>query len=156
MNWFPVMKKEISGHFNGIQWVWSLHEKNRFNIGDECRLCIIFVSCERYIKIVYKFFWMKCGNCKQKVSKKHSACSTWPCDNYCKTCKIIGRFYRALTMVYNTQNYWVFGLWPNRVGVSPYLRTETNPVSETSCFSFNYLESGWWTKSKNPVILYVR
>jgi hypothetical protein len=25
---------------------------------------------------------------------------------------------------------------PNRVGVSPHLRTETDPVSETSCFSF--------------------
>jgi hypothetical protein len=25
---------------------------------------------------------------------------------------------------------------PNRVGVSPHLRTETDPVSETSCFFF--------------------
>jgi hypothetical protein len=40
---------------------------------------------------------------------------------------------------------------PNRVGVSPHLRTETDPVSET-CFSSNYLASGRWTKSKNPVI----
>jgi hypothetical protein len=39
-------------------------------------------------------------------------------------------------------------------GVSPHLRTETDPVSETSCFSSNYLESGRWTKSENPVILY--
>jgi hypothetical protein len=44
---------------------------------------------------------------------------------------------------------------PNRVGVSLHLRTETEPVSETSCFSFNYLESGQWTKSENPVILCV-
>jgi hypothetical protein len=42
---------------------------------------------------------------------------------------------------------------PNRVGVSPHLRTETDPVSETSCFSSNYLDSGRWTKSENPVIL---
>jgi hypothetical protein len=59
-------------------------------------------------------------------------------------------------IVYSTQNYWVFGLcpssgilearmeWPrltlskgpNRVGVlAPHLRTETNPVSKTSCFT---------------------
>jgi hypothetical protein len=65
-------------------------------------------------------------------------------------------------MVYNTQRYWVFGLCPssgfflnnekntmfrkldlleralskgpNRVGVVPHLRTETDPVSETLCF----------------------
>jgi hypothetical protein len=44
---------------------------------------------------------------------------------------------------------------PNRVGVSLHLRTETDPVSETSCFSFssNQLESGRWTKSESPVIL---
>jgi hypothetical protein len=44
---------------------------------------------------------------------------------------------------------------PNRVGVCPHLRTETDPVSETSCFfsSFNSLESGRWTKSENPLIL---
>jgi hypothetical protein len=41
----------------------------------------------------------------------------------------------------------------NRIGVSPHLRTETDSVSETSCFSFNYLESGRLTKSENPVIL---
>jgi hypothetical protein len=34
-----------------------------------------------------------------------------------------------------------------------HLRTETDPVSETYCFSSNYLESGLWTKSENPVIL---
>jgi hypothetical protein len=33
--------------------------------------------------------------------------------------------------------------------------TETDPVSETSCFSSNYIESGLWTKSENPVILCV-
>jgi hypothetical protein len=42
--------------------------------------------------------------------------------------------------------------WPNRVGVFLHLRTETDPVSETSWFSCNYLESGQWTKSENPVI----
>jgi hypothetical protein len=36
---------------------------------------------------------------------------------------------------------------PKRVGVSPHLRTETDPVSDMSCFSFNYLES------ENSVIL---
>jgi hypothetical protein len=35
----------------------------------------------------------------------------------------------------------------------PHLRTETDPVSEMSCFSSNYLESGRWTKSENPVIV---
>jgi hypothetical protein len=44
---------------------------------------------------------------------------------------------------------------PNRVRVSLHLKTETDPVSETSCFSSNYLESGRWTKSENPVILCV-
>jgi hypothetical protein len=34
--------------------------------------------------------------------------------------------------------------------------TERDPVSETSCFfSSNYLETGRWTKSENPVILCV-
>jgi hypothetical protein len=32
---------------------------------------------------------------------------------------------------------------------------ERDPVSETSCFSSNYLESGRWTESENPVILCV-
>jgi hypothetical protein len=32
---------------------------------------------------------------------------------------------------------------------------ETDPVSEMSCFYSNYLESGRWTKSENPVILFV-
>jgi hypothetical protein len=42
----------------------------------------------------------------------------------------------------------------NRIGVFLHLGTETDPVSETSCFSCNYLESGRWTKSENPVILW--
>jgi hypothetical protein len=42
---------------------------------------------------------------------------------------------------------------PNRAGVSLHLRMETDPVSEMSCFSSNYLESGRRTKSENPVIL---
>jgi hypothetical protein len=42
----------------------------------------------------------------------------------------------------------------NRVGVSLHLKTETDPVSETSCFSSNYLKSGQWTKSENPEILF--
>jgi hypothetical protein len=29
---------------------------------------------------------------------------------------------------------------PKRVGVSPHLTTETDPVSETSCFSSHYLD----------------
>jgi hypothetical protein len=33
--------------------------------------------------------------------------------------------------------------------------TETGRVSETSCFSSNYLESGRWAKSENPIILCV-
>jgi hypothetical protein len=32
---------------------------------------------------------------------------------------------------------------------------EKDQVSETSCFSSNYFESGRWTKSENPVILCV-
>jgi hypothetical protein len=45
---------------------------------------------------------------------------------------------------------------PKRVGVSPRLRTETDPVSEMSCFlSSNYLESGRWMKSENPLVLCV-
>jgi hypothetical protein len=44
---------------------------------------------------------------------------------------------------------------PNRVGVSLHLRMETDPVSEMSCFSSNYLKPGRWTKSENPVILCV-
>jgi hypothetical protein len=44
-------------------------------------------------------------------------------------------------------------LGPNRVGVPSHLRTETDPVSETSCFLSNYFESGRWIKSENPVIL---
>jgi hypothetical protein len=32
------------------------------------------------------------------------------------------------------------------------LANEISPVSGTSCFSSNYLESGRWTKSENPVI----
>jgi hypothetical protein len=45
---------------------------------------------------------------------------------------------------------------PNRVGVSPHLRTETHPVSEMSSFYILiFLESGRWTKSENPLILCV-
>jgi hypothetical protein len=72
-------------------------------------------------------------------------------------------------MVYNTQRYWVFGLCPssgfflnrialskgpNRVGVFPHLRTETDPVSKTLYFFIVILEkSGRWTKSENPISL---
>jgi hypothetical protein len=48
-----------------------------------------------------------------------------------------------------------FSKGPNRVGVSPHLRTETDPVSEMLRFSSNYLESGRWTKSENLLILCV-
>jgi hypothetical protein len=44
------------------------------------------------------------------------------------------RCYRVLTMVYNTQRS-KRSKGPNRVGVFPHLRTETDPVSETLCFS---------------------
>jgi hypothetical protein len=48
-------------------------------------------------------------------------------------------------MVYNIQNYWGFGLCPSsdsyfqgtqhtRCLLSPHLRTEIDPVSETLCF----------------------
>jgi hypothetical protein len=88
---------------------------------------------------------------------------------------VIGCYYRILTMVYNFQRYWVFllalmdlawsqvfitrvicdigcpvieassfsGTQQNRVFL--HLRTETDPVSETSCFSlvcFLYQEDG--------------
>jgi hypothetical protein len=46
------------------------------------------------------------------------------------------RYYRILTMVYNTHRYWVFGLFPS------------------SGFEiYRYFESGRWTKSENPVSL---
>jgi hypothetical protein len=35
-------------------------------------------------------------------------------------------------MVYNTRNYWVFGVFPTPPNSD--LRTETNPVSETLCY----------------------
>jgi hypothetical protein len=44
---------------------------------------------------------------------------------------------------------------PNRLGVSPHLRMETDPFSETSCFSSNYLEFWRRTKSETPIILCV-
>jgi hypothetical protein len=44
-------------------------------------------------------------------------------------------------MVYHIQNYWVFGLFPS----SGILGTRKHDVSET----------GWWKRSKNPVILNV-
>jgi hypothetical protein len=49
----------------------------------------------------------------------------------------------------------VSSFYGTQQSVSLHLRTETDPVSETSCFSSNYLESGRWTKSGNPVILCV-
>jgi hypothetical protein len=68
----------------------------------------------------------------------------------------ISRFYRVLTMVYNTQNYWGLRLalskGPNRIGVSPHLRTETDPVSETSCLFFFLviIEIRTMDKVRNP------
>jgi hypothetical protein len=45
---------------------------------------------------------------------------------------------------------------PNRIGVFPHLRTETDAVSETSCFSLVcFLIPGRWRKSENPVSLKV-
>jgi hypothetical protein len=37
-------------------------------------------------------------------------------------------------MVYNTQNYWVFGLRPTSGVLETRKHTETDPVSETLCF----------------------
>jgi hypothetical protein len=63
----------------------------------------------------------------------------------------------VLTMVYNTQNYWIFGLFPSS-GILEntafrklhlHLRTETDPVSETYSLEYQMME-----KSKNPVIMY--
>jgi hypothetical protein len=34
-----------------------------------------------------------------------------------------------------------------------HLRAETDPVSETSCFTPK--NTGQWTKSKNPIVLYI-
>jgi hypothetical protein len=56
-----------------------------------------------------------------------------------------------MTMVYNTQNYWVFGLsivWYFR----EYNVSETASVSDTSCS----LEYQTMEKSKNPVILWLK
>jgi hypothetical protein len=43
---------------------------------------------------------------------------------------------------------------PNRIGVFPHLRTETDPVSETSCFPL-FLIPGRWIESENPIFLKV-
>jgi hypothetical protein len=43
---------------------------------------------------------------------------------------------------------------PNRVGVSLHWRRKQNKFPKRRVFSSNYLESGRWTKSENPVILY--
>jgi hypothetical protein len=39
-------------------------------------------------------------------------------------------------MVYNIQNYWVFGLFPSSgiIGIRKHDVSETGSVSETSCF----------------------
>jgi hypothetical protein len=34
-------------------------------------------------------------------------------DKWCSSHVVSSRFYRVLTMVCNTQNYWVFGLCPS-------------------------------------------
>jgi hypothetical protein len=55
------------------------------------------------------------------------------------------------------RDHWlrvVLSKWSNWVGVSSplHLRTATYKVSETSCF-YSQKNTGWWKKSKNPVIL---
>jgi hypothetical protein len=45
-------------------------------------------------------------------------------------CKLFGRFWRVLTVVYNTQNYWVFGICPS----SGILKARKHNVSESGCF----------------------
>jgi hypothetical protein len=43
---------------------------------------------------------------------------------------------------------------PNRIGFSLHLRAETDPVSETSCFSLVcILIPGRWIKPENPISL---
>jgi hypothetical protein len=68
-----------------------------------------------------------------------------------ETLTLLGPLERAVVQ------WWRLALskGPNRVGVSLHLKTETDPVSETSCFSFNYLESRRWIKSENQVIICV-
>jgi hypothetical protein len=46
------------------------------------------------------------------------------------------RFWRVLTMVYNTQDYWVFWTFPSSciLETRKHDVSETDPVSETSCF----------------------
>jgi hypothetical protein len=55
-------------------------------------------------------------------------------------------------MVYNTQKYWVLSKGPNRVGVFPHLRTETDPVSETLCFSLVFRKIRTMDKVQKPNI----
>jgi hypothetical protein len=43
-----------------------------------------------------------------------------------------GRYYRVLTMVYNTQRYWVFGLCPSS---GFFLNNEKHNISETGSVS---------------------
>jgi hypothetical protein len=60
------------------------------------------------------------------------------------------RFWRVLTMVYNSQNYWVFGVFPSS-GILKNRKnnvSETDPVSETSCFLFSRIPDDG--KSQNP------
>jgi hypothetical protein len=45
-----------------------------------------------------------------------------------------GRFRRVLTMVYSTQNYWVIQISSFWLSRCLHLRTETDQISETSCF----------------------
>jgi hypothetical protein len=69
-------------------------------------------------------------------------------DEGCKFLRIVSKLHN-ITVV-----QWLrlaLSRGPSTVCVSPDLRTETDPVSETPRFSSNYLESGRWRKSKNPV-----
>jgi hypothetical protein len=69
-------------------------------------------------------------------------------------------FRRVLTMVFNTEDYWVFWTFPSsgiletrKHDVPPfYLRTETEPVSETSCFLVSRIPDDGKVQKK-PVIL---
>jgi hypothetical protein len=86
-------------------------------------------------------------------------CNFLPLDNVRDFCEQKERRVAALELQVNVYKFQSLRLAlskaPNRVGVSPHLRMETDPVSETSCFSSNFLESVRWTKSENPVILCV-
>jgi hypothetical protein len=49
--------------------------------------------------------------------------------------KKTGKFYRVLTMVYNTENYWGFGLYPSSGFNNNYKKKKKHDVAETGSVS---------------------